>query len=374
MARSPAAATPAARVPAARIVCWQLALVLAAVAVTRPWPYATGLGTASAVLVGLTAVRVRGEWLSTRLRRRAGWLLRRRAYLLPPAGGTAPEALLPALLPGARLVTAQFGGELAGLVSQPGALVAVLRPAADRPGSTGTESLGSSSPAGTDSVADLIRAAFSGTLLTEHAPDQQPQLELDLILHRGPQQARLRAWLAVRARRDADAADDELLRVALGNTARRMLRRARRSGLDLTLLPERELLATVRALTHTGPGREALRERWRYWQAGPVTQIGMRLRGTGTGLLDRASVLHRVFAQVPDVALTAAVSAHSPGLAGVLRIATTSAEHADAAAAQLALLGPDHGVRLERLDGLHRRAVAASLPIGAPMPIGETQP
>jgi hypothetical protein len=340
---TPGAGRGSATPPVLRITCWQLALVLAFVAVGRTWPAATALGVAAAALLALTAVRVRGTWLSTVLARRVRLLLRRRSHRLP-AAADGPAALLALLVPGARIGTADIGGQRAGVVSQPDGLIAVLRPVHASPG-------------------DVTRAALSGALLPD-ADEEAPRLGLHLVLHRGPQQPHPRVWLTVRALRDVDAVDDEALRVTLGNAVRRMGRRVRRTNLDLIALSDREVLATLTALTHTGPDRGTFREDWRYWHAGPVTQVGMRLSGLGTRSPDRAATLERVLASAREVALTVAVAADVPDLTGVVRIAATTAEAADAAADRLASLGPDLGVYLERLDGLHGRAVTASFPIG----------
>jgi type VII secretion protein EccE len=321
-----------------RIVCWQLALVLASGAIGRPWPVAVALGVAAAGLLAVTAVRVRGTWLSALLARRVRLLLRRRTRELPAAEG--PAARLTLLMPGARIGTADIGGEQAGIVSGPDELVAVLRPVPADPG-------------------PLVRAALTGALPPDGDSDA-PRLVLHLVLHRGPRQARPRAWLAVRVLREVDVAHDAMLRVALGNAVRRLRRRLRRTGLDLTALPERELLATLTSLTHTGPGREAIREGWRYWQAGSITQIGMRLSMPGSPPPERAAVLERMLTGVRDVAVTVAVPADDADLTGVLRVAAATPEAAEAAADRLASLGPDLGVHLERLDGLHGPAVTAS--------------
>ncbi|RKR91882.1 type VII secretion protein EccE [Micromonospora pisi] len=332
--------------PLARIVCWQLALVLGAGAVGRDWPAAVALGGSAGVLLAVTAIRVRGTWLSTLLGRRSRLLLRRRAFDLPAAEGSA--ALLALLLPGARIDTAEIGGDQAGIVSRADELVAVLRPA--RPGSEA-----------------FVRAVLAGAVSGDGDPDA-PRLGLHLVLHRGPQQVAPRAWLAVRVLRDVDAAEDSVLRVTLGNAVRRLRRRLRHTGLDLTVVPERELLATLTSLTHTGPGREAIREHWHYWRAGPVTQIGLRMATVGSPSPSPspgpAEVLEQLLDGVRDVAVTVAVVAGGTELSGVLRIAAATPEAAQAAVESLTSLGPDLGVHLERLDGLHGPAVTASLPIG----------
>lgn len=333
---------PIALPPARRILCWQVVLVLAAVAVGRPWPLAVALGGTAAVLLAVSAIRVRRTWLSTLLARWLRLLLRRRSYQVPTAD--RPRALLAWLAPGARIRTVELGGAPAAVVSRPEELVAVLRP--DRA-----------------TARDLARIALAEALLPD-ADGAAPRLALRLVLHRGPRQEQLRGWLALRALRDVDAAADEALRVALGNASRRLLRRVRRTDLDLVPLTEAELLGTVPALTHVGAGRDVLRERWRNWRAGAITQVGLRLSGPTVRRADRVAALDRLLAAVPEVATTVVLAADTPELAGVLRLAANTPEAVDAAVDRLAVLGPAFGVRLDRLDGRHGPAVAVSLLIG----------
>ncbi|MEE6258192.1 hypothetical protein [Plantactinospora sonchi] len=329
--------------PVLRIICWQVVLVLAILAVGRRWPVAVALGGTAAVGLLLSATRVRGTWLSTVLARRLRLLLRRRAYRLP-IGGDGSSRLLALLAPGARVRPADLGGEAAAVVSRPDAMVAVLR------------------PVNVDAV-QLCRTAMSGALSPDgDEPDPRP--ETHLVLHRGAGQAPARGWLTVRVRRGVDIAGDEVLRLVLANAVRRLLRRTRRRHLELAALPGPDVLAVLTALTHTGPGRGDLREEWRYWWAGPVCQVTLRLSGESTAADDAADQLTRLLAEVPEVAVTVAVAAHPGNLAGALRIAATTPETTDTAADRLTALGPRLGVRLERLDGRHGRAVAATLPIG----------
>ncbi|WP_170068058.1 AfsR/SARP family transcriptional regulator [Lentzea guizhouensis] len=65
----------------------------------------------------------------------------------------------------------------------------------------------------------------------------------------------------------------------------------------------------------------------------------------------------------PGVALTAAVTTEPAGGAA-LRVAATTHAAITAAAAELTHVAAHRGVRLERLDGRHASAVAATLPIG----------
>ncbi|MFI0453571.1 hypothetical protein [Actinomadura sp. 6N118] len=333
---------PIGELPIVRIICWQLTLVLAFTAAGRPWPQAVTLAAAAVLLLALSALRVNRQWLSAVLARRVRLALRPRTHDLSTTADR-PATLLSRLADGARAGSTGIGGEPAGTVSRPEELVAVLRPEGD--------------------PRALTRAALSDALLPE-PEDGVPRLGLQLVLHRGPHQQVPRAWLAVRARRDMDFASDEAVAIPLGNAVRRILRSTRRLGVTLVAVPEDELHTTLTALVHTGPGRHRLHEQWRYWHAGPITQVAMALSAHEDGPPDRAAALHRLLTFQPGVALTVAVAAHTTGLSGMLRIAATTPELTDKAAARLAAHSKDLRIRLERLDGLHGPAVALTLPIG----------
>ncbi|MGW0521063.1 type VII secretion protein EccE [Crossiella sp. NPDC003009] len=313
-------------------------------AIGRPWPLATALGVGAALLA-CTAIRVRGRWLTTLLATRLRHLLRRRAHDL---GATEhdPATLLDLLAPASRIRTATIGGVAAGLLSHPDELVVVLRPrAADH---------------------EFLRAAAADALLPDPDP-AMPEFGARLVLHTGPARDRPpRTWLAVRALRDPDVFRDEDLTTALANTVRRVLRRLTRAGLPADALAEEDLRAVLPALTHTGSGRGETREDWRFWRAGAVTQAGFRLAGYAQlSTVDRGPLLQRLLAAAPGVAITVAVTTgEDREPAAVLRIAATTGAVVDAAATDLTYLGERFGVRLERLDGQHARALAATMPIG----------
>lgn len=343
------------RISLLRLVWWELALVLVVLAVGRAWPIAATLSAAAAVILVCTATRLRGNWLSVLLGRRIRLALREGDGDLPQSED-APAVLLRLLAPAAAFATVDIGGE-AEVVNRPEEQVMVLRP--DDPDSTG-----------------FARAALSADLLPERDPATQPELRLQLILHRGPhagnfgeQTGAARTWLAVRAIREADFAEDEELRIALRNAVRRISRRLRRDGIGFSALAGNELRGCVSALAHTGQGRSMIRERARYWNAGPIVQVCLRVSGMDSRSgPDRIPVLTRLLSATPAVACTIGVAPADPETGAVLRIASTTAHAADAAAEHLARVGPLRGAHLERLDGLHASGVAASLPIGGNQP------
>ncbi|MET0492160.1 MAG: hypothetical protein ABW000_03420 [Actinoplanes sp.] len=286
---------------ALRIAVWQVGLVLGSVAAGRGWVGGVAWGVTAAGLLAVSAIRVRGVWLSTSAGRWVRFMLRRRIHSghhLPLPAGTT--------------------------IASDGVLV-------------GAEGL------------TVVTRTEERVVPALEADADAPRLDLQLVVHRGPRQAGPAAWLAIGVRRDADTADDDLLRVTLDNA----LRRLRRGGHELNPLPSPDLHRTLHGISHAGPSRE----RFRCWQSGRVTQITLRLGATAAQL----PALDRLLAAGRDAAVTAAVRATGDG---VLRVAATSPDAAERATARLIALGTHLGVPLHRLDGRHGPAVTASLPLG----------
>jgi hypothetical protein len=317
---------PGPRPSALRVVWWQLALIPALLAIGRPWPLAAALGTASVALLAITAGRTRGTWLSTVAGRRTGMLVRRTRVTAAP-GTTCTDAVLRHLAPGATV-------DATGAVNRPQGTSAVLVPV--RAG-----------------AAEVLRMALS-----------HPDAGTHVLLHRGSRDEHPRAWLTVRVERTVDALDDGVLTVSLTNATRRLLRRARQAGLDLRVLNGDEVRSTVGALARAGSGRITFHETWRHWKAGDLTQVGLRLRGAQA----RIATIERLLTGSPGVSVTITVAADVPHLDGCVRVVAADPAAVDAAVDRLTALGQMLDVRLERLDGRHCRAVAATLPIGGDLP------
>ena len=295
------AARPRPRFPrpsAGRIACWQATAALGVLASGRAWWL-----TAAAVLALVPSAVPAGQtWLSEVAGR---WL-----RLCSRSGSP--------LIAVADAYTADVGGEPVGLLGRPDALVAVLHP--------GRADLG----------------ALLGGALRHRDDPAGPRCEVRVVACRRPLP---RAWLVVRARRDADHAGDAELTPALAAA----LCRLRRGGLDLTPLSARELAVAAR--------RGPVREQWHAVHVGGATYIAFRLTAPGP------AALHRLMLAAGDTGMTVAVRARGDGgLTGALRVGT------EAGARRLLLLAPGAGVHLERLDGRHGPAVAATLPIGGSLP------
>jgi hypothetical protein len=254
----------------------------------------------------LSAVRVRGEWLSARAFAYLSFVLRRRSR----DGDWLP-------LPHGAVIT----------------------------------------PEGAVAAAEgLTLVARTGRMEFPHleADAGSPELEVQLIAHLGPRQDRPSAWLTVTARRSPETGPDEVLHVALDNAMRRLRRAERTNPRGLAVLGAAEVRSTVSGLAHAGPSRE----HWTSWQSGAITQISLRVR------MLRPDAVARLLGEGRGAAVTVALRQTPAGTEGVLRVAALSDDAAERAVARITRLGAHLGVRLDRLDGRHGPAVLASLPIG----------
>jgi type VII secretion protein EccE len=198
---------------------------------------------------------------------------------------------------------------------------------------------------------------------------------VQLVLHAGvrPDTPR-RLWVAVHAARTADTPVDAELALALRNALRRVRRALDRAGMPTQPLAEEQALAAIAGLAHITGGRTEVREDWRFWRTGPVSQAAFRV--TGWDALTEAQargLLGGVLAGVPGVATTLALGARTerrgePRASVGLRLAATSEAAVGRATDILAGRLAPSGVRLARLDGTHQSGVAASLPIGVFLP------
>ena len=224
--QAPAATAGARRLgalPVLRIAAWQVAFVLAFVATGQGLAGAIAFGALAALTLGLSAGRMRGEWLSTVAVRWLAFAARSKEW---------PGEHLP--LPRDSTLTS------AGVLVSAEGMTVVVR---------------------------TSEFAF---------PTIEAGADLQLVGHRGPRQAGPGAWLAITVRRDAETATDEQLRVPLDNVVRRVRK-------EFALLTGREVEAAVRGLAHAGPSRET----WRHWRSGSITQITFRLANSSLAVMER---------------------------------------------------------------------------------------
>jgi type VII secretion protein EccE len=341
----------AKRLTALHIICWQVAAVSVLLTVRQPWPVLTGTSIGAAALLALTSVRANGRWLYELAGLATTFFSRTRRRDLPTSSGAPGTtlALLGMLLPGATIRTLETTQGPAMAISHQGGLTAQLKP-----------------PALTPEL--LTKLPMPAALLptgTDH------QFGVQLVLHTGvrPETPR-RLWVAVHAARTVDTPVDDELTLALRNAMRRVRRALDRAGVPAQPLAEEQALSALAGLTHVTGGRNEVREDWRFWRTGPVSQATFQL--TGWGALTEAQtkgMINNLLAGVPGVASTVTLGARTerrgdPSGHATLRLAATTEAAVEQAAHHMSNRLAPTGVRLARLDGTQLSGVAASLPIG----------
>ncbi|MDA3647209.1 hypothetical protein LZ318_12890 [Saccharopolyspora indica] len=321
-----------------QLLCWQFALLIVALSLRQPWPVVAAAVAVAAGLVTASAVRLRGRWLYELILLGCRFLLRTRRHDLPERSGTA-YALLGALLPGSTTRTVETGQGPVMAISHDQGLTAIIRPRTLTPAQL------SSFP----SPAELL----SGDV---------QEFGVQIVFHAGAQPGTpIRLWLAVHAPRTVGTATDEELALALRNRLRRIRRALQRAGVVADPLPEDLALAELTGLAHVTGGRTAIREDWRAWRTGPVSQACFAIEPAA----DLRVLINTLLGRPSGLAVTVTLSAPPGAATGLLlRLAAATGPALEAAADRLTNVLSRNGFHLTRLDGTHSSGVAASLPIG----------
>ncbi|HVW44751.1 MAG TPA: hypothetical protein VHC18_25730 [Amycolatopsis sp.] len=289
-----------------RLLCWQLALGLAAVAVRQSWPLLAGLGGAAVALVLAATVRRRGRLLYEVIALWCRFLFRRGRRL--PRGDSA-------------------------------AVTSIIRPC------TVTPTLVSSFPAPADLLTSAGLPELFGVTTVFHATARPG--------------APRRVWLALDLARTTEMlADDELIPV-LRHGMLLMRRTLHERGVRTEPVPEN-------VVSYSGEVREG----WRFVRTGPLSHACFALGGDDRPDLQRLTAT--LLSRSPGVAVTVSRSARWSGgdvtTTTHLHLAAPNPTAIDAAASHAARLLSPIAIRLTRLDGAHLAGIAASLPIGGPLP------
>lgn len=326
------------RIAPGRVLCWQLALALAAVAMRQSWPVLAALGCAAAALVLAATVRHRGRPLYRVVTLRCRLLYRTRRRHVADA-----RSLLAALRPGAAV---HPGQDSTTIVTQRTVVASIIRPHAV------TASLLSSFPA----PADLLSAAglpeTFGVTTVFHA-DATPG-------------APRRVWLALELARTKEIlADDEVIPL-LHHGVRLIQRTLHEGGVRTEGVPEDAALAAI--TTQVPPGE--IREGWRRVTTGPVSHACFALSRDDRPDLQRLTAT--LLSRSPGVAVTVTRTARryrgELTSATRLHLAAPNPTAVDAAAGHAARLLSPTAIRLTRENGAHLAGIAASLPIGGLIP------
>jgi ESX secretion system protein EccE len=314
-----------------QIACWQLALTLFGVTATRPWPVAMPGATCTAILLALTTVRLRGRWLHEWVGHYARYRARARNRYLPRQDG--PRAVLHLLAPDASLTS--IDADTAALSRRQGS-TAVLR-------LDDVDPLGSLPRPGA-----LLPGADVGVRIVFHGVAGDRRVPL--------------AWIAVQAMRTSGVSEEDDLAIELRTALRRV--RDRLAEQPVTALDHDGLLRTIASLAHVGDDRGDVRERWRTWRCGPIAQAGFRLTGWSTSD-NQAALLHRVLTARAGAVVTVSLTATGPPTeeTAIMRIAAPNPTQLERSVATLRTLAAPH-IRLDRMNGEHRTAIATCLPLG----------
>jgi hypothetical protein len=336
-----------------QVICWQLAVLAVILTVDQPWPVLVCASVGAALLIALTGVRIGGRWLYQLGVLAGGYLSRDRRRDLPESSGKTP-ALLDLLVPGTTMRTTETSQGPAMTVSHEGGLAALLSPTSGR----------------IDLIGQLPTPAALLPAGPSDATGQPHDYGVQAVFHAGVRRdGPPKVWLAVHAARTVDIPRDDELTLALRNALRRVRRTASRAGVPAEPLAEAAAFAAGAGLAHVTGGRNEVREDWRFWRTGAVSQVCFAIDGVA-GLTDPQlrRMVGGLFAVTGGVAVTVTLAArsgrHGTRVSGVLRLAATTEAAVEAARAAVAARAVPPGVRLTRLDGAHSSGVAASLPIG----------
>ncbi|KAA2267221.1 hypothetical protein F0L68_01285 [Solihabitans fulvus] len=334
-----------------RVICWQLVLIAIALVIGRPWLTTGSVAIVAAIVVALTAVRVRGRWLFDWLALSTKYLLRNRNQDLGGDGETG-AALLRLVSPEAAGSTEDVNDDTVFMVSRAPGITAVLQPKS--------------------TVRDLTKMVQAPETLLPSPNGQAPTFAVQVVHHAGINRDRPpRMWVALQALRTVEAHRDEDVRQVLGNAVRRVQRQLRRDGFPTRALAKHEVLGTLAALAHVNAGRGLVREEWRLWRSGSISQASFRLDGwadLATGVATQ--LLRWLLTAAPQAAVTVAVTAcrspleTRPRVAATVRVAAASPAALAHAESELTRLAGEWGVTMKRLDGQHADGLAATLPIG----------
>lgn len=343
-----------------QIVCWQLAMIVAGLGLRESTAIKIVAGVTALLLLTGVTVRWGGQWLYQWIGHGVRFGLRRRSLR---AATTGEETVVPVLLAkDTWTCSVQLDPDAAGPAE------ATTDAVADAGGLSAALWL----PEGT-----RIDALPSARDLLDVMEKQPVTMAAQTVLHTGTRPDEpARTWIAVRALRSADLADDADLEAVLANGLRRVSRRLDRLQIEAEPLAGQGFGDTLAALAHVSGGRDVLTEGWAACRTGPVIQVTYRLAGFGQ--LPQAAAgmfLGHALHRPERVATTVAVTAwRAPGAATraatVLRIAAVNRSALDQAARDISRLAAEFGVRPERLDGRHRAGVLASLPLGHTTPGG----
>ncbi|MBW6437716.1 type VII secretion protein EccE [Actinoplanes hulinensis] len=318
---------------------------------------------ASAALLALTWLRLRGRWAFQWLGVLIRFAGRRRSA---PIDGTT--ALLGYAAPRVRPTTLDLPGEQAAALADDAGLTVMIElgdpadEASPVPSfATVLQATGRDGAAGKDQPGVRVQLVLSAVSAPTAGSGTGPPQSSYRTLAEGSSLGHLRAVLALRVSRAGGWSEEELHRSLAGITRRvtRRLGAARPLG-EVAALRAIADLANTDASGGPGPAQES----WAGLRLGGLLQATFHCRPAAGRDLPGA-LITRIL-HLPAAATTVALTA----TALFVRLAAPDAPSLEAASRALRTLLAAERIRIRRWDGAHLPGLAATLPLGGPAPDG----
>ncbi len=343
-----------------RVLCWQLCLLVMIAAIGESRSVAAIAVTAAICVIIATAVRARGLWLYQWLLRAIRFLFRRHHAEMTESA----ESLIDAVTRDTSVETVELDDIPVAFIHHRVGVAAVLEPNTTH--DFIADQLNLISPEPLLPPSDVDTPAFAAQIIMQMA--QAPQIGGE---------SRRRTWITLQAIRTADIYKDEDLTEALANAVRRLIRRLARDELPTRTLDRAEAMSLIVGLSQLGdaadgPDPVPISESWGAWQAGSTSQACFQIeRWHQASESARRLILNRL-QLVPSLGTTVAIAARRKDPRGqaqsnvVIRLTEANRARLDNSAdlLEFAMENTGAGLRLDRLNGDHLAAVAASLPFG----------
>ncbi|HEX5740703.1 MAG TPA: type VII secretion protein EccE, partial [Pilimelia sp.] len=342
---------------AGRVVAAQAAVALPVAAA----PYGPGAvaaaGIAAVAVCALAWLRVRQRWVSEWAAVGLAYLTRRRTLRC------APDGLCACAAPGSRLLPAELAGDDAAVLADGYGLTAVVE-VGDPTGILVAGDQPLPGPAELAALAGADGPPLRGQVVLSSRPapaarlGQAPAAASYRQLTDGQVAADARTLLTLCAPAGGWSAEE--LRRALSSAVRKL--RQRYPALAARPLGAEALRRTLHDLAHHEPRRTGA-ESWAAVRSGALLQAGYLL-----DLPPDAASTGRLLARLRALPAVATTVALTQAPTATVRLAAPDGEALAGCARRLQEAAAAHRVRVVALDGRHRRALAATLPLGATAP------
>jgi hypothetical protein len=329
--------TAVRRIGVARVLCWQIALLAALATIGEPRPVVIAIVAGAIAAVAATTIRMHGHWLYEWIFRAAKFTLRPRQRKIEPG------RVLDVFARHTRVETVELDDVPVALIHHPGGIAAILEPQSQPDEFT--------SPAALLPPPDVNTPPFAAQMIMQ-------------LTGKTP-----RTWITVQAVRSRDIYRDSDLTAALTNTVHRLTRRLTREEVPTRALDRDEALTLIGALAQLDDVAAPCRETWDAWETGTTVQACFQLTKWQEAPEHIRQLILRHLRLLPSLNTAIAIAARQtargePRTNVIVRITEADRTLLNNSADLLTFALDGSGIVLDRLDGDHLAAVAASLPLG----------